>query len=117
MLQSMLDHNLCAFGVMLTRKRSNPRHVYMLPQEERIDEDTGEQIEAPGLHVYSTVYKDDRRKPPPIQNQQQWFTADYNASTPDNMRDNATAILKKLQRDFNPDDYPNPRAWTPIELS
>lgn len=74
MLQSMLDHNLCAFAVMLTRKRATPRHVYILPQAESIDEQTGEQLDPPGFHVYTTVYNDDRRRPPPITNQQQWFT-------------------------------------------
>ncbi|TEB31595.1 Ku DNA-binding complex, Ku70 subunit [Coprinellus micaceus] len=101
LLKSMVDKRKIGLALALTRRNASPMFCYLLPQEEKVDPDSGWTIDPPGIHVIPIPFADDIRAAPIEQAHQ---------ATGDLIKAAQKLVSKLTIRNgtYPPDSYPNP---------
>jgi ATP-dependent DNA helicase 2 subunit 1 len=61
LIQVLSEHNLVAIARAVPRSNATMNFVALIPQQERLDEDTGELLLSPGFHMLRLPFADDIR--------------------------------------------------------
>ncbi|KAH9466585.1 hypothetical protein MJO28_000802 [Puccinia striiformis f. sp. tritici] len=67
LLHSMAKKDKIGYGLLRSRKNDTPALVAILPQLEIFDEETGTQLQPPGMHLCILPWADDLNKPPIVE--------------------------------------------------
>jgi ATP-dependent DNA helicase 2 subunit 1 len=100
--QKLLRDKNMGVAWYIARVNAAPTLVAILPGEEKLSDDTKEQIMPAGLWLYPLPYADDIREPPVVPTQ---------VAAPDILIDKMRVVIQQLQlpkAEYNPAKYPNP---------